>query len=370
MTAGRAVGLRRPSRIDQIIPSIIEYDAVSNHTFAAQRLLREMGFASDIYASTLGPGVEDRVRPLVEFEPDDDPAHWVMYQCSIGSHAAETFASHKGIKLLDYHNITPQHLVVRWLPPLGQEIQLGREQLKALAPIVDYAIADSPFNAAELISLGYSHAEVVSVLIEQGNIGAKPHAGTLARLARDGGHNWLFVGQLAPHKAQHDLIMAFACYRELFDQRARLFLIGREMGSTYRSALGRLVRALELDDWVEMPGSVPTDELAAYYELSDVFVCLSDHEGFCAPIVESMSRGLAVVAFGAAAVPDTVGDAGVLIDHKEPEFVACVVHALFESPELMASMVDRALARAKQFTLERSEEAFVGAMRRAIELLS
>ena len=370
MTTERAAGPRRPTRIDQIIPSIIEHDAVSNHTFVAQRLLRQMGFASDIYASTLGPGVAGRVRPLVEFEPDDDPAHWVMYQCSIGSHAAEVFASHPGVKLLDYHNITPRNLVERWLPPLGQEIQLGREQLEALAPIVDFAIADSAFNAGELVALGYRHAEVVSVLIEPGNIGATPDAETLARFGRDHGHNWLFVGQLAPHKAQHDLLMAFACYRELFDREARLFLIGREMGSAYRAALGRLVRALRLDDWVVMPGSVPTNELAAYYGLSDVFVCLSDHEGFCAPIVEAMSRGIGVVAFAAGAVPDTIGDAGVLIDHKEPDFVACVVHQLFESPELMTTLGDRALARAKLFSLERSEQAFVEAMGRAVEGLS
>ena len=370
MSALPAHDRHRPTRIDQIIPSIIEHDAVSNHTFAAQRLLREMGFVSDIYAVIQGPGVEGRVLPIAQFERDNDPSHWVMYQCSIGSQAAQVFASHKGIKLLDYHNITPEHLVERWLPPLGQEIRLGRIQLETLAPVVDYAIADSPFNAGELTALGYAHAEVVSVLIEADNINAVPDERTLARYAHGGGHNWLFVGQVAPHKAQHDLIMAFACYREFFDHEARLFIVGREMGSAYRSALVRLVRALGLDEWVVMPGSVSTSELAAYYELCDAFVCLSDHEGFCAPIIEAMSRSLPVVAYSVAAVPDTVGDAGVLIDHKEPDYVACVVHALFESAELMARIGDRALAQAKLFTLERSEEAFREAMRRAIALLS
>ena len=370
MTSQYAGGAKRPTRIDQIIPSIIEHDAVSNHTFAAQRLLREMGFLSDIFAGTQGPGVSGRVRPLGQFVPDVDSAHWVLYQCSIGSHAAEVFASHKGVKLLDYHNITPEHLVERWLPPLGQEIRLGREQLRMLAPLVDYAIADSLFNADELTALGYAHAEVVSVLIDPDNFIADPDAKTLARYAHGGSHNWLFVGQVAPHKAQHDLIMAFARYRELFDQEARLFLIGREMGSAYRSALELFLRELGLEEWVVMPGSVSAGELGAYYDLCDAFVCLSDHEGFCAPIIEAMSHGLLVVAFSVAAVPDTVGDGGVLIDNKEPDYVACVMHALFESPELVAKIGDRALAQAKQFSFERSEMAFQESIRRAITLLS
>lgn len=369
MTSESPNGHFEPTRIDQIIPSIIEHDAVSNHTFAAQRLLREMGFLSDIYAVVQGPGVAGRVQPIGRFEPDDDPSHWVMYQCSIGSHAAEVFAAHQGVKLLDYHNITPEHLVERWLPPLGQEIRLGREQLKTLASVVDYAFADSPFNASELNALGYAHAEVVSVLIEAGNINAVSDEKTLVRFATGDSHNWLFVGQLAPHKAQHDLILAFASYREFFDPEARLFLIGREMGSAYRVALEHLVRAFGLEEWVVMPGSVSMSELAAYYELCDAFVCLSDHEGFCAPIIEAMSRGLPVVAYAVAAVPDTVGGGGVLIDHKEPDYVACVMHELFQTPGVMAQLGDRGLGQAKQFTLERSEEAFQQAIRRAIALL-
>ncbi|HUY06479.1 MAG TPA: glycosyltransferase [Acidimicrobiales bacterium] len=359
-----------PHRIDQIIPSIIEHDAVSNHTFSAQRLLHEMGFVGDIYASTLGPGVEGRVRPLAEFVPDRDPSHWVMYQCSIGSRAAEIFAMHQGIKLLDYHNITPEDLVKRWLPPLGQEIQLGREQLARLAPQVDYAIADSRFNASELVALGYVHAEVVPVLIETGNIGAAPDEKTLERYAHGRGHSLVFVGQVAPHKAQHDLILAFSRYRELFDQEARLFLVGREMGSAYRHALERLVRELGLDGSVVMTGSVSTGELAAYYELSDAFVCLSDHEGFCAPIIEAMSRRLPVVAYAVSAVPDTVGKGGLLIARKDPDYVACVLHELFDAPGLVAKMEERALDQARLYTLEHAEEVFRETMRRAIAVLS
>lgn len=359
-----------PHRIDQIIPSIVEHDAVSNHTFDAQRLLREMGYESEIYARILGPGVEGRVHRLDEFHSEENPGHWLMYQCSIGSPAAEAFSSHPGVKLLDYHNITPAHLVERWLPPLGAETRLGRQQLAALAPIVDYAIADSPFNVAELVECGYRHAEVVPVLISAGNLTAEPDAGVLSRYRNESGHDWLFVGQLAPHKAQHDVIMAFARYRALFDDQARLHLVGREMGAAYREALRRFVDELGLRDAVDMPGSVSTNELVAYYDLSDVFVCLSDHEGFCAPIAEAMSRDLPVVAYRVAAIPDTVGGAGILLDNKSPDFVAAVVHELLADPQMVAGLQVRGRTQAATFTLERAERAFNEAMVRAVDLLS
>jgi glycosyltransferase involved in cell wall biosynthesis len=293
-----------------------------------------------------------------------------MYQCSIGSPAAEVFASHQGVKLLDYHNITPANLVERWLPPLGAETRLGREQLSLLASVVDYAIADSPFNAAELVECGYRHAEVVPVLISTGNLIAEPDADLLRRYGSESGNDWLFVGQLAPHKAQHDIIMAFSRYRALFDRGARLHLVGREMGGAYRETLRQFIDALGLRDAVMMPGSVSTSELVSYYELADVFVCLSDHEGFCAPIAEAMSRGLPVVAYRVAAVPDTVGGAGILLDDKSPDLVAAVVHELLAAPEIVAGLKVRGRKQAATFTLERAEQAFQSAMNRAIDLLS
>ena len=151
----------RPVRIDQIIPSIVEHDAVSNHTFEAQRLLQEMGFQSEIFALIIGPGCEGRVRPLGELPRLGDGRQWLLYQCSIGSPAADAVARHPGRKLLDYHNIVPDSLVESWLPPLAEESRLGRRQLKMLAPLVSSAFADSAFNASELETAGYADASVV-----------------------------------------------------------------------------------------------------------------------------------------------------------------------------------------------------------------
>jgi glycosyltransferase involved in cell wall biosynthesis len=357
-------------RIDQIIPSIVEHDAVSNHTFEAQRLLREMGFASDIYAQILGPGVEGRVRPISDVSEHVAETRWLLYQCSIGSPVADVFAADPGGKLLDYHNITPADLVDRWIPPLGEESRLGRTQLAELARLVPFAIADSPFNADELTAFGFPSVEVVSVLIESANLAVLPDATEVSRLRReqaDGGSDWLFVGQIAPHKSQHDLVAALSCYRKSYADPARLHLVGREMGSAYRDSVARFAAAIGLQDAVKFPGSVTAASLAAYYECADVFVCLSQHEGFCVPIIEAMARGLPVVAYDVAAVPGTIGDAGVLLSRRDPAYVAAAVHELLSDEAVRRHFVEAGKRRVTNFDLDSARAAFKSAILHAVD---
>lgn len=362
---------KRPERIDQVIPAIVEHDAVSNHTFEAQRLLREMGFQSEIYARIIGPGCDDRVRELSALPRLGGGRQWVLYQHSIGSPAVEAVTRHPGRKLLDYHNVTPAPLVERWIPPLGVESRLGRTQLAELAGQVSYAVADSAFNAAELTAAGYSVVRVVPVLIESGNIEAPPDPAALERLRaakRDGGADWLFVGQVAPHKAQHDVVKAFACYRRNYDPAARLHLVGREMGNAYRDALRRFVDGLGLGDAVDLPGSVPLGTLAAHYATADVFVCCSDHEGFCAPVVEAMHRGVPVVAYSVAAITETVGDGGILLPSKDPALVAAAVDQVVRRPGLADKLVAAGRAQAAGYTLTGARRAFTAAIDEALTL--
>jgi glycosyltransferase involved in cell wall biosynthesis len=350
-----------PERIDQVIPAIIEHDAVSNHTFEAQRLLREMGVGSEIYARIVGPGCAGRVRPVEELPSTGADRQWLIYQSSIGSPAADVFARHRGHKLLDYHNITPAELVERWIPPLGAEARLGRRQLTQLAPLVAAGFADSAYNAAELTAAGFARTRVVPLLVETANVEAPPDAAVLARLVASkqaGGSDWLFVGQLAPHKAQHDLIKAFACYRRAYDERARLHLVGREMGQTYKDALRRYVASLGLGAAVELTGSVASGTLAAYFAAADVFVCCSEHEGFCAPVVEAMHRRVPVVAIARAALPETVGNGGVLLEERDPVLVAAAVHTVLATPGAREMLVEAGAIQAAKYGLESARSAF------------
>jgi glycosyltransferase involved in cell wall biosynthesis len=359
----------RPVRIDQIIPSIVERDAVSHHAFEAQKVLHAMGFVSEIYAGNMGPGLEGRVHLLKDL-PRESPQHqWVCYQASIGSPAAEVFASHPGLKLLDYHNISPAELVERWLPHLGDEVRLGRKQLAEMAPVVELGFADSEFNRVELEQAGYRRSSVAPLMVDTTNFYCLPDQGVLDKLAEEragGGQDWLFVGQMLPHKAHQDVIKALACAREIFDPKARLHLVGRESCPAYADALHRYAFALGLGGAVDFAGSVSSGELAAYYQGADVFVCCSDHEGFCAPLLEAMHHRMPIVAYGTTAVPETVLDAGIVLGSKAPILVATAVARVLADADLRDRLVSAGVQRARSFSIEAARRGFAEAIERVL----
>ena len=101
---------------------------------------------------------------------------------------------------------------------------------------------------------------------------------------------------------------------------------------------------------VVLTGHVAQDDLLAYYEAADVFVCLSEHEGYCVPLVEAMHAGVPVIAYAAGAVEETLDGGGVLLREKPPELVAELAHALVTDAALRARTLEtqrRALERAK-----------------------
>jgi glycosyltransferase involved in cell wall biosynthesis len=359
----------RPVRIDQVIPSIVERDAVSHHTVEAQRVLRAMGFVSEIFAGNWGLGLEGRVRPLGELPREGGGGQWICYQASIGSPAAEVVAEHPGHKIVNYHNITPAELVETWMPSLGEEVRLGRLQLADLAPACELGIGVSAYNAAELDAWGYRSTAVAPLMMDLSALdtGVDPDLREMLEGAKaSGGSDWLFVGQMLPHKAHQDVVKAFACYLELFDGDARLHLVGRPSCSPYALAVRRFAEALGIAHAVDFAGSVSGAELAAYYLCADVLVCCSDHEGFCAPLLEAMHYGVPVVAYGTAAVPETVLDAGIVLPLKEPVTIAVAAHRVLSDAALRGVLIDRGRARAGTFTLDAARRAFSAAIEQAL----
>lgn len=353
-----------PTCVDQLIPTIVERDAVSTHTLEAQRVLQEMGLESEIFAQNIGIGLERRVRPVADLDRGRPTDRLILYQASIGSHVGETFAEHPAGKLLNYHNITPVDLVGWWQPQLTEELVLGRAQLSRLAPLTELGVAVSRYNEAELVAFGFGATAVAPLLVDL-TVHASADATVAARLAAEresGGAVWLFVGQLAPHKCQHDVISALAFYRRTYDPLARLHLVGRETSPRYAQMLRRLVAELDLSDAVTMEGSVTDAALAALYDGADVLVCCSEHEGFCAPLIEAMHHRLPIVAYSAAAVPETVAGAGLVLPSKQPSLVAAAVARVLTDAALRSRLVAAAESRAADFSLARARSAFAAAV--------
>lgn len=355
-------------RVDQVIPTLASRDAVGMHTAALSAALREAGIDSDIYYGQCSADVASLGKPLVELGRGPR-RRWLLYQSSIGSPVFDVLAARSEPKLVNYHNITPASLLGPWEPQVGYEVSLGRTQLERLAPESRLAVADSAFNESELVAAGYSNTAVVPLLIEMTATGADPDPATADRLAADkdgGGPDFLFVGKVSPHKAPHDLVKMLAVYRRLYDPRARLRLVGSPLGERYGPALAAFVADLGLTDAVTVTGSVSASELEAYYRAADVFVCASDHEGFCVPVVEAMGHGVPVVAYGTAALPETVGDAGLVLPDKSPLRFAAAVARVVDDEDLRTRLVTSAARRVDGFSVERSTERFVQLVREAV----
>jgi glycosyltransferase involved in cell wall biosynthesis len=349
----------RPDRIDQVVPSFGRRDAIGTHVLHLRQLFRDLGFGSDIWCVGAFEDVRSDCRLLDELSPEPRPATWWLYHLSNGSPAAQVMLGRPEPLLVDYHNITPGFLFEPWVDWAVESSHEARRQLEELANRAFFSFADSAYNESELTEEGFGRTLVVPPLFDLAAHVDGADAMTLTERASEragGGADWLFVGRVAPPKAQHDLIKAFACFRRLYDPLARLHLVGTWMRDEYPRALMRFADRLGLGTSVRLPGAVSDEVLRAYYSTSDVFVSASDHEGFFIPMVEAMGMGVPVVAYAAGAVPETAGDAALVLDEKSPLTLSTAVARVLADRSLRRRLVAMGRAHAEQFTLERTRE--------------
>ena len=356
------------TRIDQVIPTLASRDAIGGHVMQLRDLLRSRGYASDVYYGNASPDRLDDGFPVTRIGDPSSSGRVLLYQLSIGSGVADIFRDRPERKFVNYHNITPADLLEAWIPQVGEEVRWGRAQLRELASVTEFTIADSAYNETELRAAGYRSTTTVPLLIDPEDFTGSPDPALSARLEgqrRTGGGDLLFVGKVSPHKGQHDLVKALAAYRRLYDPEARLHIVGGAISEEYQRAVERFADELELSDAVEFAGSVTHEELIAYYEHCDVFLCLSNHEGFCVPLLESMYHRLPIVSYQFTAVPETVGGAGLILPDKEPARVAAAIHRVVTDDRLRAELAAAAGERVDWFALRRVQDGFVAALESA-----
>lgn len=314
-------------RIIQLLPTISFGDAVGNDTRAIRTILEEMGYETQIYAENIDPklprGTAYHVDKIPELEPDDV----IIYHASTGTELNYRLPSYRGRKVMIYHNITPPKFFAPYSPAAEQLTADGLAGIRYLADKMDYCIADSDFNKQDLLRMGYTcPIDVCPILIPFSDYDAPPNKTVISRYQRDGITNLLFVGRVAPNKKQEDVIAAFYYYHKYYNSKSRLFLVGSFGGmEPYYEQLCAYIRELGLEDDVIFPGQIKFDEILAYYSIADVFLCMSEHEGFCVPLVEAMYFKVPIVAYRCAAIPFTMGNQGLLLDSKEPAFAAAVI---------------------------------------------
>lgn len=354
-------------RIIQLLPSLKRGDAVGNDARAIQGILKEAGYDTMIYAREIWPGIpEGECRSASEM-PELGEGDVLIYHGSVGSDLNFTLPSYGGKKVMIYHNITPPRFYRRYSRETEANVKKGYEGIRFLADKVDYAIAVSEYNRQELIRMGYQcPIDVCPILIPFADYDREPDEAFLEKY-KDGKKNWLFVGRVAPNKKAEDVVRAFAVYRRDYEPESRLMLIGSTGGiKLYDQALENYIKALGLENDVVMPGHVSFEEILASYRAADVFVCMSEHEGFCVPLVEAMYFGVPIVAYGSSAIPETLGKAGLLLREKTPEVVACAVNRVLTDPQLKAYLIHEEQERLNDFSYENVKETFLKCLEKVL----
>jgi glycosyltransferase involved in cell wall biosynthesis len=353
--------------VHQFLPVFAAGDAIGNHVLRIRDTLRAAGYDSEIFADDIHPPMRKHARHYLDFSP---PAGGrgvhLLYHLSTGSRMAAWLAEQPVPLAVDYHNITPAEYFDRWQPTAAAVAREARAEMRQLASSVAYGLADSSYNAMELVEEGYPDTAVVPIFIDFADFDSTaPDAATLTRLRRraeGGGAHWVFVGRVAANKCQHDIIAAFAVYRELFDPKARLSIVGGRTLLLYSRALERLADELGVGDAVDFTNDVKFPQLLAYYRAADVYVSLSEHEGFCVPLVEAMHFGVPTVAYATTAIPETVGDATLLLPEKDPLQVAVAVNRVLSDDPLRKSLIEAGHRRVEHFSLENNRRRLLEAL--------
>ena len=207
----------------------------------------------------------------------------------------------------------------------------------------DLAMGDSAFNRQDLEQFGFTRTAVLPVVPDFSHLDGAPNR-FVAGQYDDEWTNIVFVGRVISNKKIEDLIRFFHTYNIRYNPRSRLLIVGAfSMFERYMATLYHLIDELDLHH-VHFAGHVSDEELVAYYEVADLFLCASEHEGFCVPIVEAFYEEVPVLAYAATAVPATMDGAGVLFTEKDPEVVAALMDALISNHALRDTVIDRQLA--------------------------
>jgi FkbM family methyltransferase len=333
-------------------------DAITNAMLLTRRLLRQLGYASEIFVEHPDPLLGDAVRPMAALPEHDE--YVLIVRHSMGYGAYDRIRALNAPKILIYHNITPAEFLVG-APVLQHWGQVGRNQLAGWRDGVLAALADSEFNAIELRRLGFDGAQACTLLFDLAALRAR--AATKSQVHRSEAFTILFVSRVSPHKGQAELVDAYARFRACFAPASRLVLVGRADGNAeYVERLRETILAKGLTEHVVLTGLVADDDLHAWYDAADLYVSLSRHEGFGVPLVEAMAHDVPVLALPTGAIPYTLGGAGELLADAAPDTVAAAMLALAQDGKRRVAQAERQRRSLDRFALERQIPVLVQAL--------
>jgi glycosyltransferase involved in cell wall biosynthesis len=358
--------MNRPRAIHQIMPAFLYADALGNQAQRIRAQLRQWGYESQVY--TL---IRDRrwADPGLDFAQYRSRADQIaIFHYSIGSPLTARVQALPDRVVPYYHNVTPPEFLRGYNPELAQLLDQGQREL-TLFKSVPYALAASEFNRQEMLVRGFARVDVLPYFVTFDELRASAYS-PIGRdvTARHAANrvNVLFVGRLVPNKCQDDLVRVMNYYQRLIDPEARLILVGSDANAPgYRLELKTLSEVLGVRH-VELVGSIgPREGLGGYYQAATAFVCLSEHEGFCVPLLEAMAFDVPVIAFESTGVPYALGAAGLQLTDKRYDVVSEAIDLVHTD----RTVRDRVVAAQRQRLLDFRTEYVAAQLRVCLHLM-
>ncbi|MBD3414732.1 MAG: glycosyltransferase [Candidatus Aminicenantes bacterium] len=341
--------------IHQFATSLSYGDAISDEMLEIRRALKRKGYESEIFSKYYDSRTAKYARDFREYPEFSSEKNIVIFHFSIGSPVSKMFFRIPDKKVMIYHNITPYEFFINSHRILAKECYKGRLELKMFADKVDLALGDSEYNRKELEKAGYPRTGVLPLLLDLTKFDQNGDRLTQKIWDRKK-TTLLFVSRVAPHKKFEDVVKLFFVYQNYFNPESQLFLVGDYRGmEKYYAGLQRLIHKLKLEQ-VHLTGHVEFSELVSYFKMSDVYVSMSEHEGFGVPLIEAFYNQIPVIAYEAGAVRETMNKGGVLIKDKDLFRTAALIDRIQQDQDLREKLIasqNKALNKYKKDNVSR-----------------
>lgn len=336
--------------IHQFAANLSFGDAISNDMLEIKAALIRMGYESKIYAQYMDESMSRHFNLFNEYEGHSD--NLILFHASIGGEVFDFVKKLPDKKIMIYHNMTPPQFLAGYNDHLANLLTQGPLKIKEILPYISYVVGDSDFNRKDIVDMGFdeSKTDVLPIFVDFQKYDKPLNSGLQKSLREDGMKNMLFVGRFVPNKCHEDLIKAFYIYHQHFNKKSRLILIGNNDGmENYYLRLKKLVRMLGIESFVIFGEHVSFEDLATYYKSADLFLSMSEHEGFLVPVLECFHLGIPFLAYKAGAVGETMGGSGMLFEEKDFKKVAEMMHQIITDEALKKEIVSRQKDRVRNF---------------------
>lgn len=309
-------------KVHQWVPAAHKGDAIGDSARAVRGILRDLGHESELFALTIDDDLRNDVRPFADREARSGDVTILHY--ALPSEMTSALRTLDGGRVVQYHNITPAEFFAPFSADLFRLAHLGRQDLATLVGHVDLALGDSEYNRQELEQLGFAPTGVFPIAVDLTRLTEAVSSRSLERVLGDGLTNFLFVGRIAPNKKIEDHIRLGEFYKRYIDTEYRFIFVGRtDVVPEYYATIRALIVEYQMPaDRFLFTGPVSNADLATFYRAASAYISLSEHEGFCVPLVEAMAMDVPVLAYDAGAVGETLGGAGVLFAPKDLEYAS------------------------------------------------